>query len=457
MPELPRSVRYPDGNVLLRNLNRDFPVISHGKGVYLFDTAGKRYIDAVSGALVVSVGHGNQEVVDRISQQLAKVSYINGMQFTSEPAEELAARLATFAKPLGLDRCAFLCSGSEAVEAAIKFARQLWFERGEIERGKLIARNPSYHGNTLYALSASGRPHYKKAFGPLLKDIVTISAPYEYRFPLADYKKDGADYYAKELEMVIEREGAKNIFAFIVEPMSGSSLGAVLPPPGYFEKIQPICRKYGILIIADEVLVGTGRTGEFFASEWLGLQPDILVLGKGIGGGYAPLSIVMVKDSHLQEMKKGSGSFMHAQTFLQAPCMTAAGVAILEYMERHQVLDNCRSMAERFHQKLQAEIAPLPNVGSVCGKGLLAGIEFVEDKKTKAPFARGKKIVEGFVAKGFESGLTLWPNVGHADGSNGDLILVGPPLVISPAEVDELIDKLRVTITDYFNTVSRTP
>ncbi|MBI4405889.1 MAG: aminotransferase class III-fold pyridoxal phosphate-dependent enzyme [Deltaproteobacteria bacterium] len=443
------QVRYPDGNVLLRNLNRDFPMISHGKGIYLYDTNGNRYLDAVSGALVVSVGHGNQYVVDRIASQLSRVAYINGTQFTSMSAEVLAGRLSNLAAPLELNRCAFLSSGSEAVEAAIKFARQLAVERGEVERTKLIARNPSYHGNTLYALSASGRPHYKKAFGPLLKEVSTVSAPYQYRFP-SDYHKEGADHYARELEVVINREGGKNIFAFILEPIMGSAMGAAVPPAGYYEKIQAVCRKYGILMVADEVLVGCGRTGTFFASEPLGLKPDMLVLGKGINGGYAPLSVLMVKDSHLQEMKKGTGNFMHAQTFLQAPCMTAAGLAVLEFMEHQHTIEHAAKMGELFHAKLQEQIAPLPNVGCINGKGLLAGIEFVDDKKIKAPYPRAKRIVEGLVAKGFEKGLTLWPNVGHVDGTNGDLILVGPPLIISAVELDELIGRLKECILETF-------
>ncbi len=443
-------IEYPIGNVLLRKLNSPLPVISYGKGIYLFDKNGKKYIDAVAGALVVSVGHGNEEVIEYIKSEISKVSYVNGTQFTCESTENLANLLAELARGLKLTRSFFLCSGSEAIEAAIKFARQLWFERGETERTKIIARQPSYHGNTLYALSASGRPHYKKCFGPLLHDVITVSSPSSYRFPSKNYEQEGADYYAKELEVVIKREGAKNIIAFLIEPLSGSSTGAIIPPPNYFEKIQNVCNKYGILIIADEVMVGSGRTGSFFASDKFGLKPDILVLGKGIGGGYAPLSAVMVKEEHVEEMKRGLGQFMHAQTFMNAPCMTAAGVAVLNYMKKHKVIENVSLVGEIFQKKLYESFSSFEWVGNISGTGLIAGIEFVANKETKTPFPRSEKISEKIISHALNYGITLWPNVGHVDGVNGDLILVGPPLIITEDEVNDLVEKLRQCITDFF-------
>lgn len=447
----PRRVRYPDGHVILRNLTRNYPVVSHGKGVYLFDTEGKRYFDASGGALVVSAGHGNLEITNRIAEQLSRVAYVNGTQFTSQATEELATRLARLSPDPGLNRSCFLSSGSEAVEAAVKFARQLWVERGRPERHKLIARVPSYHGNTLYALSASGRPHYKKYYGPLLHDITAIPAPYEYRSEVPDYQESGAEHYARYLEEAIEKEGPETIAAFIVEPIIGSSAGASLPPPGYFDRVQQICKKYGILIIADEILCGSGRSGKFFASEHFGLKPDILLLGKGISSGYIALSAVMVRDEHLREMKASTGYFMHAQTYLQAPSMAIAGLATLEYFEKHHAVENAARMGARLHQALQKEIAPLSHVGFVTGRGLLAGIEFVENKGTKKPFDRSRKIAEGYTNHAFENGLILWPNVGQADGTNGDLVVFGPSLMITESEVDELVGLLKTTISSYFS------
>lgn len=438
------TVSYPEGHVLLRNLSKAYPIISHGKGVYLYDTTGKRYLDAAGGALVSSIGHGNEEVAQEVFEQMRRVPYVNGQQFTSPVMESFADRLAALA-PEGLNRVALLSSGSEAVEAAIKFARQLCVERGQHSKTKLIARNPGYHGNTLFALSASARPHYKKIYGPLLNDVLMIEAPYGYRCPV-DYKTKGAEYYAAALEKCIQANGAENIMAFIFEPVIGSSAGGSTPPPGYYEKVSEICRKNKILMIADEILCGSGRTGKFFACEHYNIKPDVIVLGKGINGGVVPMSVLLVKDEHLKEMKSGTGYFQHAQTYLQSPSMAAAGLAVLRFYEKNQLVKNSETVGAYLHEKLKSEIATHPNVGSIAGIGLLAGVEFVEDRKTKKPFDRKKKVTESFVAKAFEKGLILWPNVGQADGVNGDLVMLGPPLIISKTEVDELVSLLKETL-----------
>ncbi|MBL9037214.1 MAG: aspartate aminotransferase family protein, partial [Archangium sp.] len=250
------TVTYPEGNVLLRSLTKALPVIERGDGIYLFDKAGKRYVDASSGALVVSVGHGNANVAEAMRAQLSRVGYVNGTHFTSEATETLATKLATLAAAeipaAGLSRAAFLCSGSEAVEAAAKFARQLWVERGQPQRTKIIARSPGYHGNTLYALSLSARPAYRKVYGPMLATVPMVSSPYPYRSPVADFANDGAEFYARELEALLEKEGPQTVAAFIAEPVVGSSAGASVPPPGYFARIREVCAKHGVLLIADE-------------------------------------------------------------------------------------------------------------------------------------------------------------------------------------------------------------
>ena len=444
------KVRYPDGHVLLRNLMRDFPVISHGEGVYLYDTDGKKYLDAAGGALVASVGHGNKEVVARISEQLGRVAYVNGTQFTSAVTEELATKLCSISPALGLNKASFLCSGSEAVEAAIKFVRQLWVERGQLKKAKMIARSPSYHGNTMLALSASGRPHYKKYYGPLLTDVTVIPAPYGYRSTLKDYEKEGAEYYSHFLEEAILKEGPENVAAFIVEPIIGSSAGGSLPPTGYFKRVQEICKRHNVMIIADEIMCGAGRTGKFFASDHYGLKPDVLVLGKGISGGYIPVSALLTKDEYVQEMKKGTGYFMHAQTYMQAPSMTVAGVATLTYIEKHGLIQNCEKMGALLHKRLGEELSSHPNVGCVAGKGLLVGVELVESKATKKPFDRSKKAAEKLTTKAFENGLTLWPNVGQVDGVNGDLVVMGPPLAIRENEIEEIVRLLKKSVEETF-------
>lgn len=440
--------KYPDGNVLLRNLSRDYPTVSHGKGVYLFDTDGKKYYDGSGGAMVNSVGHGNADIARAVGEQLAKVGYVNGTQFTSQPTEELATRLCAIA-PKGLDRAFFLSSGSEAIEAAVKFTRQLWVERGQPTRGKFIARSPGYHGNTLFALSASARGHYKKFFGPLLSDVIMIPAPYGYRSAVPDYEKDGAAYYAQTLENAILAAGPENVAGFLFEPVIGSSAGGSLPPPNYFAKVQDICRKYGVLMIADEVLCGAGRTGKFYACEHFGLEPDLLVLGKGLNSGYAAVSAVLTRTSHVNEMKQGSGGFMHAQTYLQAPCMTAVGLAVVNYIEKHGLVANAATNGRYFHDALRREIAPLASVGNVTGIGLLAGVELVKDKTSKEPFSRGAKVAERFVSHAFERGLIVWPNMGQADGTNGDLFMLAPALNVTTAEIDELVGLVKTSLSTF--------
>jgi adenosylmethionine-8-amino-7-oxononanoate aminotransferase len=446
-------VRYPQGHVLLRSLGKDLPIVSHGEGIYLFDRDGKRYVDAAAGALVASVGHGNREVADAIHAQLLRVGYVNGTQFTSDATEALAARLASLVErelpAFGPARAAFLCSGSETVEAAVKFARQLWMERGEPARTKVLARIPSYHGNTLYALSASGRPHYRKLYGPLLSEVVTTPAPYPYRSGLDDYARDGAEHYARQLEALIEKEGPHTIAAFIVEPVIGSSAGAAVPPAGYFERVRSVCDRHGILVIADEVLCGTGRCGAFFASHATSLVPDLLVLGKGLGGGYAPLSALLAKQAHLEEMRRGTGYFQHAQTYLQAPFITAAGLAVLDFFDRNDLVRRAAKVGTHLQAKLAEQLSALDLVGCVQGIGLLAGVELVADKKTRAPFDRERKVAERLTAHLFERGLIVWPNVGQADGANGDLFVIGPPLIIDETQIDELAIALGLALEEF--------
>lgn len=446
------TVRFPDGHVLLRNLNRDYPVISHGQGLYLFDRSGKRYIDASGGALVTSVGHGNAEIARAIAKQLEQVAYVNGTQFTSQAAEELAAFLCGASPGLGLTRCSFLSSGSEAVEAAMKFARQLWMERGESKRYKVIARTPGYHGNTLFALSASGRPHYRKYYGPLLHEVVMIPAPYRYRSAVENYDADGAEHYARALEEAIEREGADTIAAFFVEPVIGSSAGAAVPPSGYFDRVQKICRKNKILIIADEIMCGAGRTGRFFACDHFGLKPDLLLLGKGVSGGYIPLSVLMAREEHVLEMQRGSGGFMHAQTFMQSPSMVSAGLACMRVYARDHLVENAAKVGHAFQAELRKHLDTHPHVGAIDGIGLMAGVELTQkgNARPKPFFARAEKTVERFVAHAFDRGLVVWPNVGHVDGVNGDLVMLGPPLNITEAQAAEIALALREAVDTFF-------
>lgn len=441
--------KYPDSKILYRAPGRKYPVVSHGEGPYLYDEDGKRYFDAVGGAMVVTLGHGPSPIADAITQQVNTVSYVNGTQFLSRPLIELAEELSDLA-PGNLSRVTLLSSGSECIEAAAKFVRQLWVERGEVQRDIFIARDPSYHGNTLFALSASGRPHYKAPFLPMLSNVHTVPTPMAYRFRGGDYEKDGAQYFAWELEDCIKKAGKDRVAGFLVEPIGGSSVGAAQPPPNYFKKIREVCDRYQIPIIADEVLCGSGRTGKFFASEHFDFEPDVLVAGKGLSAGYVPVSALIVREDHFTEMVKGSGSFKHAQTFMQAPVLAATALATLRYIKENNVLENAASVGAYMQKRLREELGSHQHIGALEGRGMLAGVEIVEDKESKVSFDRSKKTIEALSDKLFESGVIVWPNSGHVDGLNGDLFMLGPPLNSSIEQIDELVLNISAALKKFF-------
>ncbi|MDX6770857.1 MAG: aminotransferase class III-fold pyridoxal phosphate-dependent enzyme [Elusimicrobiota bacterium] len=434
------SRRYPQTGVFYRALDREFPLAVSGEGCWLVDDKGRRYLDACGGAYVANLGHGVSAVADAVAEQIRKVAYVNGTAFTNQPAEELAAELRGL-NPKGLDFAYFLSSGSEAVEAALKLARQHWVESGKPGKHKIIARTPGYHGNTLLALSASAREHYKKVFGPWLVPVTMIGAPYPYRREANDPAMTG-----QALEDAILKEGADTVAAFIAEPVGGSSTGASVPPADYYKNIRRICDEYGVLFIADEVLSGSGRTGKWAAIDHFGVTPDIMTLGKGLSGGYVPLSAVVATEKVIAPIAKGSGQFKHAQTFSHSPAICAAGLAAVRHIKKERLVERCARVGAVMHGKLAA-LRDLPAVGDVRGLGLLAGVEFVADKKTKAPFARSLRFAETFTAKAQEAGLLVWPNVGHADGENGDLVMLAPPFIITETELDELVVRFKTALS----------
>jgi adenosylmethionine-8-amino-7-oxononanoate aminotransferase len=442
-------------HVFYRKLNAALPKIVRAKGVYLYDEHGKRYLDACGGAMVASIGHGVEEIAAAVAAQARAVAYVNGTAFTNEPVEALADALAGKAPP-GVDLAYFLCSGSEAVEAALKLARQYHVERGDVSRDVVIARTPGYHGNTLLALSASARPHYRAVYAPWLLDVEMIAAPYPYR---AGPQGEAAPAMTGEaLEQAILRVGAQRVAAFIAEPIGGSSTGASVPPPGHYARVREICDRHGVLFIADEVLTGAGRTGRFFALEHFRLPggepvvPDIITLGKGINGGYAPLSAMLAKRSIVDVLARGKfGGLVHAQTYSHHALSAAAALATLRYIDARGLVERAASIGRQLQDDMRAALsgaACAGIVGDIRGIGMLVGVEFVADVATKRPFPRSARLAEALVARGRERGLVLWPNVGHADGSNGDLVLIAPPLTISNEEIGELLALLRATIED---------
>jgi adenosylmethionine-8-amino-7-oxononanoate aminotransferase len=431
------TYQYPDTNVLYRKLTRPFPKIVRGEGVFLYDDTGKRYLDGSGGAYVANLGHGIPEVVDLVADQIRKVAFVSGSAFTNEAVERLADELGPLC-PAGLDKFYFLTSGSDANEAALKLARQYWVESGRPSKHKLIALAPGYHGNTMLALSVSAREHNKVFFKEWLTPVVRMPAPYAYRCECGGSAPDCPRCTGRILEEIIDREGADTIAAIIGETVGGSSTGASVPRAEYWSTIREICTRRDVLWIADEVLVGAGRTGTFTAVEQYGAVPDVLVLGKGISGGYAALAAVVTSERLLEPIARGSGGLLHAQTFTHTPMMCAAGLAAIRYLAEHDLVARSRTMGAIMLGKL-AVLAKHPLVGDIRGRGLLAGIEFVLDRATKAPFPRSRKVAELVTDIALDLGLAVWPNVGQADGTNGDLVCVAPPFVISEAELDLMV------------------
>ncbi|MEK7403283.1 MAG: aminotransferase class III-fold pyridoxal phosphate-dependent enzyme, partial [Gemmatimonadota bacterium] len=418
--------RYPDGHVFFRKLNWDYPRVTHGKGCWLHDDAGRSYLDASGGAFVSNLGHGIAEIADAMSAQAKKLAYVSGMTMTHDAVEQFADALAERCAG-DLDKVYPLSSGSDAVEAALKLARQYWSELGKPTKTRIIALTPSYHGNTLLALSASAREHYKKAFGGWLLDMIRVPA-----------------YDADAFEAAMREAGPESIAAFIAEPVGGSSTGALVPPSGYWRRVRELCTSNEVLLVADEILAGAGRTGTWSALEPDAVVPDIQIFGKGIAAGYAPLAAVVAPSRIVEVLAKGSGGLNHAQTFSHHAVSCAAGTATIRYLTEHKLVERCATMGRAMHERLGA-LRDLPNVGAIRGRGLLAGVEFV-DAQTRKPLPRSAHFAESLTRAALDAGLVIWPNVGHADGTNGDLILLAPPFIVSDDELDQIVTRLRRAI-----------
>jgi adenosylmethionine-8-amino-7-oxononanoate aminotransferase len=430
---------YPDTHVFFRKLTARYPLIVRGDGCWLYDADGVAYLDACGGAFASNLGHGVAEIATAMGMQAMMLGYVSGASMTHEAVEEFADELAAVA-PGDLDKVYPLSSGSDAIEAALKLARQYWVDSGRPRKHKIIALTPAYHGNTLLALSASARDHYKTLFREWLVDVVRIPAPYAYRCDCGGSPPYCDACSGAALEAAIEREGADTVAAFIAEPVGGSSTGASVAPPEYFRRVRQICDAHDVLFIADEVLVGAGRTGTWSAIDPYGVTPDIAVYGKGIAGGYAPLAAVVAPRRIVDVLANGSGALLHAQTFSHHPVSCAAGTATIRYLREHKLVERCAAMASVFHGKLE-ELRTFPHVGDVRGRGLLAGVEFVEDTETRKPFPRAAHFAETFAAAALDAGLVVWPNVGQANGTDGDLAMLAPPFVIAESEMGEIVSR----------------
>ena len=426
-------------HVFHRKLTRTYPRIVRGEGCWLYDAEGRSYLDAVGGAFAVNVGHGVREIAEAVGRQAERLAYVNGTAFTSDPVEEFAAEIAR-RSPGDLDLVYPLASGSEAVEAALKLARQFWVEVGQPDRRKIITLSPGYHGNTLLALSASAREHYTTFFRDWLVEFVRVPAPYAYRCACQGAPPLCTACSGEEVESAMLREGPETVAAVLAEPVGGSSTGASVPAPDYWRRVRAACDHHRVLLIADEVLTGAGRTGTWSALEPYGVVPDIMTLGKGIAGGYVPLSAVVAPRRVAEVLARGSGALLHAQTFSHHATLCAGGLATLRYLRDHALIERCAAIAPEFHRRLGA-LRELTGVGDVRGRGLLAGVEFVADPASRAPFPRAARFAETFTAAALEAGLVVWPNIGQADGVNGDLAMLAPPFVVTHDEIDLIVQR----------------
>ena len=422
------------------------PVAVAGQGCYLTDASGKQYLDASGGAAVSCLGHGDRAVIDAIKAQLDNLAYAHTGFFTSEPAETLADLLIAHG-PGDLDRVYLVSGGSEAVEAALKLARQYHVERGEPQRGRIIARKQSYHGNTIGALSAGGNEWRRAQFAPLLLDISHIDPCYEYRLK---HEGESSEEYGRRAANLLEEEllrvGPETVMAFIAEPVVGATAGALTAAPGYFKRIREICDQYGVLLILDEVMCGMGRTGALFACTQEDVTPDTLCIAKGLGGGYQPIGAMLCSSQIYQTISDGTGFFQHGHTYIGHPTAAAAGVAVVSAMLERDLLSNVRVQGDRLRAALNAAFGQHPNIGEIRGRGLFMGVELVADRETKEPFDPARGIAARIKTFAFENGLICYPMAGTIDGKRGDHVLLAPPFIISDDQIDELVTKLGKSI-----------
>jgi adenosylmethionine-8-amino-7-oxononanoate aminotransferase len=408
----------------------------------MFDAAGRAYLDASGGAAVSCLGHGHPDVLAAIHAQLDRLAYAHSSFFSSEPAEALAERLIADAPP-GLSFVYLVSGGSEAVEAALKLARQYFVEKGEPQRRHVIARRQSYHGNTLGALAAGGNAWRREAFKPLLFETSHIDPCFAYRCQREGESE--ADYAARAAQALEDRVlelGPGSVMAFVAETVVGATAGAVPPIGDYFSRIRAICDRYGVLLILDEVMCGMGRTGTLHAFESEGIAPDLLTIAKGLGGGYQPIGAVLLSEAIAAAIRDGSGFFQHGHTYMAHPTAAAAALAVQEVIRRDRLLDNVLAMGDRLAAQLAERFGQHAHAGDLRGRGLFRGVELVADRATKRPFPPELKIHARIKSEAMARGLMVYPMGGTVDGVNGDHVLIAPPFIVEPAQIDAIVDRL---------------
>ena len=438
-------------NVFPRHNNFELPYAVRGEGCYIIDKNNKYYLDASGGAAVSCLGHSDETVKDAIKKQTEKLAFAHTSFFTNDPAEKLANLLAENS-PKGLNKVYFVSSGSEAVEASLKLARQYFIEIGEPERHRVISRKQSYHGNTLGALAAGGNVWRRSFFEKILVDTSLISPCYPYRHQkVNETELDYGLRVANELEEEIIRLGPQNVMAFIAETVVGATAGALTPVPGYFKRIREICDQYNILLILDEVMCGMGRTGSLFACEEENIIPDIVTIAKGLGAGYQPIGAMLCQDFIYDTIANGSGFFQHGHTYLGHPIACAASLAVLTKLINENMCEKVKNKGEILQKILEQDLGQNQFVGDIRGRGLFRGVEIVKDRSTKEPFSRKLNIANNIKKEALNLGLICYPMQGTVDGIIGDHILIAPPFIINEDEINEISSKLKTTIENICN------
>lgn len=440
-----KSMDFDQSNVLYSTVNNDYVVIDKAKGMYVYDIDGNKYLDIAGGIAVVNIGHSVPEVIQAIEEQVKKVSYVYGGTFTSEARIRLAAKIIELA-PKGMDKVFFCSGGSEAVESALKIARQYQLEKGFASKYKVISRWQSYHGNTIATLSLGGRPSWRSKYTPYLLQLPHISqcncyrCPYNLDYPGCNIK------CAWELERVIKFEGEETVSAFILEPITGTTATATIPPKEYFSIIRDICDKYNVLLIVDEVITGMGRTGKNFAVDHFDIVPDIIATAKGLGSGYTSIGAAIVHKKIVKAILEGSGELTHSFTYAGNPLSCSAALASVEYLIKNNLIKRSAEMGRFFLEKL-SRLEELPMVGDVRGIGLLLGIELVKNKKTKEPYQADKKVAKQIADYCRDHGVLIVAGVtGSSDGIIGDQLQLSPPFIINEDEVNLVVDIIESAI-----------
>jgi adenosylmethionine-8-amino-7-oxononanoate aminotransferase len=443
------SLRSP---VLRRSFRKAFPAAVRGEGVHVWDSEGKRYLDFSGSAAVNFIGHGISEISAAMAAQAKQLEFVHTSQFTTPIAEEYAGELLEFAgENFRGGAVYFTCGGSESTETALKLARQYQVEIGQTSRYKIVSRSQSYHGSTLGALSVSGNKRRREIYVPMVREWEHVAMPYCYRcaYDCSDGCRNCGQQYAAELDQAIEAAGGE-VAGFIFEPVSGATLGAVVPPPGYLQSVAEVCRRHGVLLIADEVMTGMGRTGRNFAVEHWSEAPDILIAAKGLSSGYAPLGAVIATKKVVDAIASGSGAFLHGFTYNAHPVSLAAGRAVLRRLKEKKLVEaadsqRAGSAGSKLAEALEA-LCDLKAVGDVRGIGLLRGVELVADKTSKRPFPPELNFAGRVAAAAVKRGLLVYPMQGCVDGVSGDHLLIAPPAVISGEQIDWGVEQLRGAI-----------